>query len=355
MVTIFFFDLLSHLFFSSSSSQGPHIEKAMEQVLEVMLPRYVAILDKHIQTIKQWKRPIMRAIHNLIITIVYGEGYFSSYIYTESFRLLINHLLTILNESTLIKKIHPNSNNIETLLIDATLVVFNVLIYEPNALDFIKQRKPSKIFRKLTKTPYETIVLNAYMMLAYTIDDNDIKASSNDLIKLFSTTFNLLQKTMNNNGSMNTDRSTLQLLETLKGNERNIFILRNLQSIYLFKGLAQYEQVRNEIFKQGLLTFLIDSYKKFHGLSKQVLLECLWKLAFYEPIAQQLREHSQFILLLESLPKPINDNIPSNALRRSNSFSSRRNSVSVVLMEATNYGIQKVADGLLWKVIKGIN
>jgi hypothetical protein len=197
----------------------------MEQVLDVMLPRYVAILDKHIQTIQQWKRPIMRAIHNLIITIVYAEEYFHSYTYTESFRSLINHLLTILNESTLIKKIHPNSNNIETLLIDATLIVFNVLVYQPNALDYIKQQKSSTIFRQLTKTSYEKIVLNAYMMLAYTIDDNDLKTSSDDLIQLFSTTFNLLEKTMANMNRENIDRSILQLLETLKGNKRKILFL----------------------------------------------------------------------------------------------------------------------------------
>src|SRR5437588_11982651 len=122
-----------------------------------MLPRYVSILDKHMKTIKEWKRPMMRAVHNLIITIAYAEGYFSSYTNTESFRSLINHLLNILNESTLIDKIHQNSNNIETLLIDATLVVFSVLVYESDALDYIKQCKPTTIFRQLTKTPYETI------------------------------------------------------------------------------------------------------------------------------------------------------------------------------------------------------
>ncbi len=124
-------------------------------------------------------------------------------------------------------------------------------------------------------------------------------------------------------------------------------------SFYSFEGLAQYEQIRNEIFKQNILPFLIDSYPKLYGLSRQILLECLWKLSFNKQITQQLREHPNFILSLEDIPKPVTDNNPQNTLRRSTSFSSRRNSMSVILTEATNYEIQKVVDGLLWKVVKG--
>jgi len=209
------------------SLPGPHIEKTIEQVLEIMLTRYVSILDEHMKTIKKWNRPIMRAIHNLIITIAYAEGYFSSHTNTESFRALINHLLNILNEPTLINKIQPNSNNIETLLIDATLVVFSVLVYESDALDYIKQRKPTAIFRQLTKASYESIALNAYMMLAYTMDDNDIKTLQTDLTQLLSTTISLLRKAIEARQQMNIDqnfsreninRNILQLLETLKGN-----------------------------------------------------------------------------------------------------------------------------------------
>ncbi len=124
---------------------------------------------------------------------------------------------------------------------------------------------------------------------------------------------------------------------------------------YLFKGLTQYEQIRNEIFKQDLVIFLIDSYEKCNGLPKQILLECLSKLSSNEQIAQQLRQHQPFIQSLENLPDSTMDNIPSNTLRRSASFSSRRNSISVISMEATNYGIQKVANEILWKVAKGRN
>ncbi len=71
-------------------------------------------------------------------------------------------------------------------------------------------------------------------------------------------------------------------------------------------------------------------------------------------IAQQLRDYSQFIYSLENIPKPVNDYGLQNTVRRSNSHTSIRKSKSVTLMEATNYEIQKVTDGLLWKIVKGI-
>jgi hypothetical protein len=51
--------------------------------------------------------------------------------------------------------------------------------------------------------------------------------------------------------------------------------------------------------------------------------------------------------------KSTNENIPSNVLRRSTSFSSLRNNAGTIFMEADNYGMQKAANGLLWKVMKG--
>ncbi len=71
--------LFCYEFFFSSllSFLGICEDNVIEQVFEKMLPRYVSILDKHMKTIKQWNRPMMRAVHNLIITIIYGEDYFS--------------------------------------------------------------------------------------------------------------------------------------------------------------------------------------------------------------------------------------------------------------------------------------
>ncbi|CAF2346324.1 unnamed protein product [Rotaria sp. Silwood2] len=322
---------------------GPSIEKAVENLLEIMLPRYVSILDKHMKTIKEWQSPMMRAIHNLIITLVYAEGYLSSHIYNKSFQLLINHLLHLLNESSLINKIHPNANNLETLLIDATLVVFSVLVYEPNGLNYIKQLKPIAIFRQLTTTSHETIVLNAYMMLVYVMDENDIETAVDNLSHLLSTTLYLLGKAIEtryhtnvheNSKRETTDRNIMHLLETLKG-------------------LAQYEQIKNDVIKYRIVSHLMYYYEKVHGLSKQLLLECFWTLSFNERIAQQLREYSLFILSLHHILQTSDDS-QQNTIRHSNSYCSRQNGTVIALIEGTNNGLRKVADGLLWKLINGI-
>jgi hypothetical protein len=64
-------------------------------------------------------------------------------------------------------------------------------------------------------------------MLAYTIDENNIKESKDDLSRLLRTTLNLLYKAVDSrnktNGdakitSENIDRNIMQLTETLRGN-----------------------------------------------------------------------------------------------------------------------------------------
>ncbi|CAF0834713.1 unnamed protein product [Adineta steineri] len=324
-----------------TSYNGPYIEKAIEQILEKMLPRYVSILNKHMKTIKEWNRPMMRAVHNLIITIIYAEDYFSAHINNEAFRSLIDHLLQLLNESVLINKINAESKNMESLLIDATLIVFSILIYEPDALEYLKQCKSADIFRSLATVPSETIVMNAYMLLTYTMSDSDIKTAQDDLPKLLSTTISLLQKAIktrhesNNNQNLNQDnidRNILQLVETLKG-------------------LSQTEQVREEILKQELVPIICDCYDKLYGLSKEVLLEFIWTLSFNEQINQQLSESPQFIQSLRSIPKPNDDHAQQSTMRRSHSYNSLRNSSFTVSNTATNHGIRRMADGVLWKVV----
>jgi hypothetical protein len=117
--------------------------------------------------------------------------------------------------------------------------------------------------------------------------------------------------------------------------------------------LVQHEQIRNEILQRKTLAVLIEYYQKLKGLSKQLLLECLWTLSFNEQIAEQLREHPQFILSLENIPKSDGDITQQNVIRRTNSYSSRRNSTATVIDEVANNGIRKVADGILWKLVKG--
>jgi len=179
------------------------------------------------------------------------------------------------------------------------------------------------------------------MMLAYTMDENEIKGSRVDLSQLLFTTLNLLNKAIESRKQTNNDDIVNQ-----KNIDRNI-----TQLVETLKGLVQHDHIKNETLKQNTLPFLIQSYQKLNGLSKQSLLECLWTLSFNEQVAQQIRQDSQFILSLQNIPKPAVSDPPQNALRRSNS---RLNNALYTLNEFPNDEMHKVADGLLWKLVKGL-
>ncbi|CAF2412789.1 unnamed protein product [Rotaria sp. Silwood2] len=321
---------------------GPQMEKTIEQVLQIMLPSYVSILDKHIKKIKEWHRPMMRSIRHLLTTLSLAEGCFTLHLNNESIRSLINHLLCLITEPILIKKIHNTLENQETLLIDITLVVLGVLIYEPDALDYIKKCKPARIFRALTSTSCENIVFNAYLMLAYIMDENDIKELNINLSRLTFSILNLLHNAVesynktdvdDNINKKNTNRKITQLAEILKN-------------------LIQYEQVKSEILNQNALRFLIECSQQFNGLSKQFFLECLWTLSFSEEILQRMRQNSEFISALKDIPKPIMSDYQENNLRHSNSFSRQcRNDTMSSSDDIVNNEIYKMADGLLWNIV----
>ncbi|CAF3706107.1 unnamed protein product, partial [Adineta steineri] len=308
---------------------GPQIEDTIEKILEIMLPRYVFIIDLHIKTIKYWHHSVKHAMYNLLTVLVYAESYFTLYLSNESLQTFINHLLRLINESELVRNIQQVPNNPETLLIDAALQVFSVLVYEPDALDYIKQCKALRIFQQLVTTPCESIVSNAYMMLVYTVDENDIKESQDNISRLIYTTLNLLHKEIYPKdatkqdappSSQNINRNIIQLTETLAS-------------------LVQYEQVKKEIIKQNALLFLIQSSQKLSGLSKQFILKSLWTLSFDKHIAQQINHNSQFIHSLQNIKK-------------SSSESSQQTNPSISWNESTNDEIQKIIDGLLWNLSK---
>lgn len=205
---------------------GSQQEKSIERLLGRMLPRYASILDQHLSAVKSWTRSTMRAIHNLLTTLIYAEGYYTPHANDQAFRSLIDHLLRLLDIPALRDKVRSNSNNIETLLIDAALTIFTIVVYEPDALDYIRQRKPVAVFRQLTSAPSETIVLNAYVLLAYTVEEEDIKASLADYSQLLSTILDRLQRVIKTLQQINTNdysnqenltRNSMQLIETLKG------------------------------------------------------------------------------------------------------------------------------------------
>ncbi|CAF3376261.1 unnamed protein product [Rotaria socialis] len=324
------------------SYNGPNVEKTIEEVLHIMIPRYVLILDKHTKTIKEWQRPMMRSIRYLLTTLVFAEGCFTSHLNKQSLQSLIDHLLRISKELTPSQNINKSPKAQETILIDAVLAVFILFIYESDALDYIKKCKPVKIFQKLISTSCETTLLNACMMLAYTMDENDINGSHMDLSQLTVTILNLLHKAVEPSKQTNSpDELTAENIDRDK-----------IQLVEILKGLVKHEKIKKEILKQKALRFLIECSQKFNGLAKQFLLECIWTLSFDQQAAQQMRQNSDFISELKNIPiSTVSDNQENN-LRFCNSFSRRRNSTVLPSNEVVNDGIHKMADGLLWNLVK---
>ena len=205
---------------------GPQMEKSVEQVLEATLPRYISILSTHVRTIKTWDRAMNRAIYHLLTILVYAENYFTLYLNSELLHALIDNLLRVVSEPTLIEKITRTSNNPEYFLMDAALQVFDALAQESDALNYIQKRKPAKIFEKLLSIPNQAIVPNAYAMLAYTIEKDDIKQSQKYYPRLLCAVLNLLysavQATDRKNKSTSispegANRIIAHLTETLTG------------------------------------------------------------------------------------------------------------------------------------------
>ncbi|CAF1018940.1 unnamed protein product [Adineta steineri] len=294
-----------------------------------MLPRCVTILNTHIKTIKTWRRSIKQAMYHLLIVLVFAESYFTSYLSNESLQTFIKHLLRLVNESELIKHIKRIPINPETLLIDAALQVFSVLVYEPDALDYMKQCRPSIVFQRLAASPCKAIVSNAYLMLVYTVDENDIKESQGNLSRLLYTTLNLIHKAIYPNNGIKQD-----VAPSLQNISRNI-----IQLTETLASLVQYEQVKKEIIKQNALLFLIQSSQKLSGLSKQFILKSLWTLSFDKHIARQINHNSQFIHSLQNIKK-------------SSSEDNQQNNPTISWNESTNDEIQKIIDGLLWNLSK---
>ena len=129
-----------------------------------------------------------------------------------------------MKEPILINNLNKDATNPESLLINTTLQIFSTLVYEPNVLDYIQQCKPSMIFQQLISIPCEKILWNSYMMFAYTVDENDIKRSNDDLTQLVYTTVNLLYSTIESGNHENINRNIIQLTRTLRGNMKELII-----------------------------------------------------------------------------------------------------------------------------------
>lgn len=159
-----------------------------------MVPRYALLLDQHIQSINQWNAPLIDAVHHLLLTVIYAKGFYGPYARGEPLRWLIDHLIHIISAPSFTKYVSRKFSNPQTVLLGVALRTLTTFIHEPDLLVYIKNLKITSTFRSLTSLANESIVLHAYVMLTYTLDEDEIKASKKEAGRLLSKIFDSLRK-----------------------------------------------------------------------------------------------------------------------------------------------------------------
>jgi hypothetical protein len=187
-----------------------------------MIPRYAFLLDRHIQSIDQWNSPIIHAVHHVLLTVIYAKGYYTPYATGQPLQWLIDHIIRIISNSSLIKKVNEKSKSPETILIDSALRALTVFVHEPDLLVYIKHLQITSIFRSLIFLSNESIVLHAYVMLSFTLEEDDIKASEKESGRLLSKIFDTLRKkiqtlSITNQNEEIIERNISLLVEALRG------------------------------------------------------------------------------------------------------------------------------------------
>lgn len=200
---------------------GPRLEEILVTLLDTMLDHYEEILEKNIQSISEWKRPLKRAILHVLRILNHGATQFSSCTNLISSNLsIIDSIIIILNNKFLYDHIKEELDNTDTIFMHCTIELFSNLIYEPKIMAHVKQKQTTKTFFKLTQAKYEPIQLKSYMILAHIMDEEDIKTMTNPG-KLLSTVINTLKQMLDMSGSITNKQqreSNVEMLtETLKG------------------------------------------------------------------------------------------------------------------------------------------
>jgi len=205
---------------NNSNSQSSQIK---EQLLETMVPRYASILDKHIKSINQWNSAMIRSVHYLLLTVIHAKGHYTPYANGQPLHWLIDEIVCIINESTIIKKIDENSITSETILIDSAIKTLVEFVHEPDLLSYIKQLKITSIFRSLLSLSYESIIYHIYILLSYTMSEDDIKSSEKESGRLLSDILDSLRKKIKllsekNENEEGVKRDIALLIEAVQGN-----------------------------------------------------------------------------------------------------------------------------------------
>ncbi|CAF1412820.1 unnamed protein product [Adineta ricciae] len=277
------------------SYRGLQSKNIIDQLLGTMIPRYASLLDKHIQSIKEWKSSMIHAIHHLLLTVTHVRGYYTPYANGQPIKWLIDHIIRILSEPIFIEKISKKSTNSETVLIRSALQTLTILAHEPDLLIYLKQLKITSIFRSLAFVNNESIVLHAYVMLSYTLEEDDIKASEKASGRLLTKILDTLRKKIQSISVMDNDEESTN---------RNIALL--MEAI---QALVQHDQIKSEILKQNALHLLVNHCQKLNDRSKRLVLESLGSITFDEEAARMLRGDEEVIKSIEDMQKDESDGI----------------------------------------------
>ncbi|CAF2017157.1 unnamed protein product [Rotaria magnacalcarata] len=278
---------------------GIETSKTIEQFLDTMVPRYAAVLDKHIESIKEWNSPMIHIVHHLLLTVAHAKNYYAPYANGQPLRWLIDIIVRIISEPALVKKVDYKARKFETILINAAVYTLTAFVHEPDLLVYIKKLKIISIVRSLILLSYEPIVIHACVILAYTLDEEDIKASEKESGRLLSNLLNLLRKNM---------RALTKKSKNEEAIESNITLL-----VEALQSLVQHDQIKVEILKQNALYLLIDNYQTFNDRSKRLVLESLVSVTFIEGAARLLGENKNFINSIQNMQKTATEGIQKAA------------------------------------------
>jgi hypothetical protein len=223
MVKPFF--LLPAIFSSIIQFLAAQSNLIIEQLLETMVPRYALILDKHIKLINQWNSAIIHAVHQLLLTVVFVKRHYTPYAHGQPLQWLIDHVVCIISQSTIVSKINEDATTCETFLIDSALKLLTAFVRDPDLLTYIKQLKLQSTFRSFILSPCESIVYHAYIILSYIMDEDDIKASEKESGRLLSNIFDSLRKKIRLHSESHqhkglTEYNIALLVEAIQGNTR---------------------------------------------------------------------------------------------------------------------------------------
>jgi len=282
-----------------NSYHGLQSNKIIEQILSTMIPRYALLLDPHMNSISHWSSIFIHIVHHLLLTVIYAKDFYTPYANGQPLQWLIDHIVHILNEESFRSKVDKKSVSPETMLIDSSIRSLTAFVHEPDLLVYIKSLKITSIFRSLIQLPNETIVLHAYVMLAYTLKEDDIKASEKEAGRLLSKILDTLRKK----------------IKSLVNPHKNAQVIEKQMSLLVeaFRGLVQHDQIKSEILKQNALTLFFEGYERFNHHSKRLVLESLGSITFDQEAARLLRHNPDFMKSIENIQSTSDNGIKKAA------------------------------------------